>query len=162
MNRNTKIATIVGLFSATILAVSDITKIYYEHTHIQQDEITVNTQTVSDVLNKEIIEHKKINGNILTHNFVCIKRGNRILPEKYTVTYDDNNQIVNYSLPNPDMIKKVSIDGLIHNHILPYDNTIINSSYHITPIVDNQCNVSYDVKWQNTNYNKNLWFYWIW
>lgn len=146
----------------SVMSVAGISKIYYEHTHIQQNEITVNNQTVEDILNKEIIDHKKITGQITSSNFTCVARGNHILPLKYTVTYNQNGANVNFSLPNPDMIKKVSIDGMVHNHIIPFDDTIVNRTYHITPISDNKCNVSYDVKWQNTNYNPNMWFYKIW
>ena len=144
-----------------ILSVSGIAKIYYEHTHIQQDEITVNNQTIIPLLNKEISETKHI-GPIVSSSFACIHRGPHIFPVRYTVSYNSNGSVVQYSVPNPMMLKRVVNDALIHNNVVPYNDTIVDSRYHITPIADNSCNVSYDVKWQNTNYDTTKWFYKIW
>lgn len=144
-----------------ILAVSGVAKIYYEHTHVQQDEISVSSQTMVQLLNKELTETKKL-GPILSSNFTCISRGPHIFPIRYTVNYKLNDSVVQYSIPNPMMIKRTATDALIHNKVVPYNETIVNSMYHITPISDKSCNVSYDVKWQNTNYDPSKWFYKIW
>lgn len=160
-NKSTILMSVIGV-GLSVLVIAGVSKVVYEHNHIQQNEITVNNQTIENVLNKEIMSHNKINGQIVSSNFVCVARGSRILPMKYTITYNQNGTNNNYTLPNPDMIKKVSIDGLIQNDVLPYNNTIVNGTYHITPIADSKCNVAYDIKWQNTTYDKNKWFYWIW
>lgn len=144
-----------------ILSISGVAKIYYEHTHVQQDEVTVSSTQVSSLLNKEITNTKHI-GPIVSSNFTCIHRGPHIFPIRYTVGYNSNGSVVQYSIPNPMMLKRVVTDSLIHNNIVPYNDTIVNSSYHVTPVADNSCNVSYDVKWQNTNYDTTKWFYKIW
>lgn len=167
----TKLFAAVAIFSVSTLAVSGVAKVYYEHTHIQQDEITVKSDSVKDMLDAEIIKDKKISAPIDSHYFSCKFIKGRKLPYKYTVTYNQNGSEIEYSLPNPGMIKKMSVDGMIHHNIVPFNDTIVNSSYHITPVnivstsgnvFNSKCDVDYDVKWQNTNYNKNMWFYWIW
>lgn len=161
MSIKTNILAALIIAPISLLAVSGVAKIYYEHTHVQQNDITVNNQTLVPLLNKEISKTKNI-GPIVSSNFSCIQRGPHIFPIHYTVTYNVNGTPVQYSIPNPMMIKRVVTDALIHNNVVPYNDTIVNSQYHITPIADQSCNVSYDVKWQNTNYDSSKWFYKIW